>query len=917
MVSNTSTAVILLKCLLLIACPIFITAADLCAENSEDKKCISSYRLPPDVLPVHYDISLSLVIDYWQTPYRYSGKTNIIIKIIYATQNISLHSYKLHIDESFTNLLDENGTRYTPTEHKYRESQVLVLYFHNTLVPGFYTLCFAHDGYFSEEGEEGLLKLPEKKSASNTKWMLISQFGKIAARRVFPCWDEPALKATFKISVTHHSQYTAFSTMPRREEEHFNTSVMQSHFEITPLMSTHQLGIVVITVIHCQFMHNVFQIWRRENMPVSRIFVEHISWLHLTIADYLTQYTNTSMKLPKLDIIFVPDHVPNNSIWGILFLKESWFRADKTPKVTQAGFIAHEMAKQWFGHVVGPTWWSDMWLINGLALYLKAYILDQMHREWRMMNFIVPSLQECFRLDDILSKKNILFYTESTYETDFVESFIVADKTLVLLHMLKSLVTASVFQNGVKIYLNKHQFGLATPDDFWDAMQSALDNAEYKHNFEVKEVMRNWLNVTTYSLVKVKRNCKNDQVVISRHDTKKADNRIWTPVTFATHLYPNFDDYFAMPTHWLRKDYIHWQRNDTAVVVPVAPSDWIIVNLQYGGYYRVNYDTANWEKIAYALNSDEFNLIHISNRAQIIDDAYYFLVEKQLDYYTFLHITTYLSREVDYIAWLPMFRILSYLWKFFLLPFEKSTVLYDLKLHIVSILHGLLKNIGYEDDPDNDGVTILLRATALKWACTFGDRICTRMASRKFNASIERIECLNKQKNSQPAFILPWEKWIYCNGLKEANRDTWNTIMDLYTKIFQTEILEVLTCTENSQIVKDYFGILFGSVHTVGNLFISDNQHSHIFGILIRKYAQKNEVLDHILPNLENVKPRSYSRIAVLKEIISNLYSEEQLNKTQNFFKQDAEMSETLTTMIPMRLIQLQDMKISFLERFS
>ncbi|EZA61259.1 Aminopeptidase N, partial [Ooceraea biroi] len=852
-----STAVILLKCLLLIACPIFITAADDCAENSKDEKCITNYNLPPGVVPMHYDIWLNL----YMSGAMFGGETNITIKVLYATQYISLHLLKLEIYQRETKLINhENGTIYTPMEHKYRDPQVLILYFTNTLIPGFYTLCFKYDGYFSQEGGQGFLRVPHTKLSHDIKWMLISQFGKIGARRVFPCWDEPALRATFNITVKHHSQYSVFSTMPRREEKNFSTSVILSYFERTPVMSTYFLGIAMLAVRRCN-NDNIFQIWCTENLNVTKDFVQSVGQQYRRIAVHLTQYTNTSMKIPKLDIIIVPDHVPTNStIWGMLLMKESQLIIDKNneiQKINLTSFLAHEMARQWLLSI-SPTWWSDIWLNNGIALYLKVYILSQMHREWRMMNFIVPSLQECFRLDDILSKKNILFYTESTYETDFVESFIVADKTLVLLHMLKSLVTASVFQNGVKIYLNKHQFGLATPDDFWDAMQSALDNAEYKHNFEVKEVMRNWLNVTTYSLVKVKRNCKNDQVVISRHDTKKADNRIWTPVTFATHLYPNFDDYFAMPTHWLRKDYIHWQRNDTAVVVPVAPSDWIIVNLQYGGYYRVNYDTANWEKIAYALNSDEFNLIHISNRAQIIDDAYYFLVEKQLDYYTFLHITTYLSREVDYIAWLPMFRILSYLWKFFLLPFEKSTVLYDLKVNqnCVCILHGLLKNIGYEDDPDNDGVTILLRATALKWACTFGDRICTRMASRKFNASIERIECLNKQKNSQPAFILPWEKWIYCNGLKEANRDTWNTIMDLYTKIFQTEILEVLTCTENSQIVKDYFGILFGSVHTVGNLFISDNQHSHIFGILIRKYAQKNEVLDHILPNLENVKPR-------------------------------------------------------------
>lgn len=99
------------------------------------------------------------------------------------------------------------------------------------------------------------------------------------------------------------------------------------------------------------------------------------------------------------------------------------------------------------------------------------------------------------------------------------------------------------------------------------------------------------------------------------------------------------------------------------------------------GYYRINYDSTNWRKIANYLNYEEYTKIHVLNRAQIIDDAYVLLMEKQLDILTFLNLTSYLSRETDYVAWYPMFRILSLLTQFFSFPESKGFKVDDNKLY--------------------------------------------------------------------------------------------------------------------------------------------------------------------------------------------------------------------------------------------
>jgi len=85
------------------------------------------------------------------------------------------------------------------------------------------------------------------------------------------------------------------------------------------------------------------------------------------------------------------------------------------------------------------------------------------------------------------------------------------------------------------------------------------------------------------------------------------------------------------------------------------------------GYYRVNYDVLYWERIIrYLRMSEEYTKIHVLNRAQIIDDAFYFMMDNQLRLSTFLKITEYLKRETDYVVWYPMIKALEHISGFFL-----------------------------------------------------------------------------------------------------------------------------------------------------------------------------------------------------------------------------------------------------------
>ncbi|XP_029177882.1 aminopeptidase N-like [Nylanderia fulva] len=166
--------------------------------------------------------------------------------------------------------------------------------------------------------------------------------------------------------------------------------------------------------------------------------------------------------------------------------------------------------------------------------------------------------------------------------------------------------------------------------------------------------MKYWTLEEHCPLIKVVRNYGGPwidvHVSIQNYDTLQID---CIPVTFTTQTYPNFNNF----THyWLCKS---WD------LISLLEDGWIIFNIQQIGYYRVNYDDENWQRISNYLSYDNFTTIHVLNRAQIIDDAFHLVITGHLNASIFWNITSYLFREENYIAWYPMFKALEYMFSTF------------------------------------------------------------------------------------------------------------------------------------------------------------------------------------------------------------------------------------------------------------
>ncbi|XP_032687744.1 aminopeptidase N-like [Odontomachus brunneus] len=343
-------------------------------------------------------------------------------------------------------------------------------------------------------------------------------------------------------------------------------------------------------------------------------------------------------------------------------------------------------------------------------------------------------------------------------------------------------------------------------------------------------------------------------------------------------------------------------------------NDFIIVNMKYTGYYRVNYDYRNWDKICTYLNFHNYTQINVLNRAQLIDDAYYFVTNNKLQVSVFVRLIRYLRRERHYVAWYPMFNILMYMSKYFELPASEQ-----FKSYVLEILDSLLEKIGFIENIEEDNMIKSLRLLGLKWACKFGHKSCRETATFV-------LTYLNKFSS----IIRPWWKeWLYCGGLMEANLQVWRQFLDKNSGNYTQEHLTYLACTENEHALLAYLEFLWKlkyeelriSNHDGRDLEMSYEIIMAAYRSFVKKHARKNAVLMHILENYDNLTSTilgSMSPITVLGVTVMELYSKDNFKEIIEFVtssqKFTKEEKRKIAFLVNQRKTQLE--KISYHFRY-
>ena len=308
--------------------------------------------------------------------------------------------------------------------------------------------------------------------------MIATQLEPADARRIFPCWDEPAFKASFELAVTVPQAFTAVGNMPVTREEAAGPGAKRVSFAPTPRMSsylfvlaageferlTEEADGVTVSV--------VTTLGKREQ---GRFALESaIRLLH-----YFNDYFGVKYPLPKLDLIGIPGGFSGAmENWGGITFCESLLLFDPATSAPAArrrifGIIAHEIAHQWFGDLVTMGWWDNIWLNEGFASWMQTKASEHFFPQWQSWLNGSDRKQGAMNVDARRTSHPIQRTVTNELEASAAFDSITYSKGQALIRMLEDYLGEDVFRAGIRRYMRDHAFGNTTTADLWRALETA------------------------------------------------------------------------------------------------------------------------------------------------------------------------------------------------------------------------------------------------------------------------------------------------------------------------------------------------------------------------------------------------------------------------------------------------------------
>jgi len=215
------------------------------------------------------------------------------------------------------------------------------------------------------------------------RYMLSSQFEAANARAAFPCFDEPAFKATFKVSMLISKDLSAISNMPIKSEKPGSHGKKLVEFDETPKMSSYLLYLSVGEFEFTEGRLGKLKL-RVITTPGKKRFTKLPMEYAKQSVKWMQDYFGVEYPLPKLDLIAIPDFAAGAmENWGAITFREIALLCDEKTalfnKQYVATVVAHEIVHQWFGDLVTMEWWNDTWLNESFAEFMSNKAMNEIY----------------------------------------------------------------------------------------------------------------------------------------------------------------------------------------------------------------------------------------------------------------------------------------------------------------------------------------------------------------------------------------------------------------------------------------------------------------------------------------------------------------------------------------------------------
>jgi puromycin-sensitive aminopeptidase len=628
------------------------------------KNTASEWQLPRGVRPLHYDLRVRPDFN----SFRFDGRVVIDVEVREPVESITVHAVGLKITAA--RIVDGTGTgrealkvpasvsfvdpetgeareeRFQGAAALDEKTQTAVFSFGETLGKGSWKLTADYEGSLVQPSLEGFYRSTWTDERRIVHWVATTQFEATHARRAFPCWDEPAVKATYSVTLVIDERLTGLSNMGLAAET-LQKGVKTLSFGTTPLMSTYLLAWCVGEFESSEPAWANGKQLRIWSVPGKNALKSYA----LRCAAYGVSWYERMLGVPyfggeKIDMIAIPEFrsgaMENTGLitYRATALLVDEGRATVAELQRVAEVVFHELAHMWFGNLVTMAWWDGLPLNESNATILAYLVMADFQPEWRIFNSFGLHRAAAFALDSLNSTHPCWAPVGHPDEVEQRFDKITYEKGGSLEFQMHQYVGDGPFYGGAHAYLQRYACGNAEVTDLWDALEAGVRKAGL--DVPVRRIMDAWFLMDGHPVVTVSAAATPGVIKLSQERFAFLSRE-----SHAAQLWPiPLQLRFSGKDGTVRERKLLFEGREQEVPLEQGFSH-VVLNAGGSGFYRVRYE----RDLLSRLLSAPFERLEVIERFNLVNDAWAFVRAQKTGSDEYLDLVRVLSDERDPSVW--------------------------------------------------------------------------------------------------------------------------------------------------------------------------------------------------------------------------------------------------------------------------
>jgi puromycin-sensitive aminopeptidase len=594
---------------------------------------LNPYRLPRAVLPRHYRLRLEPDLG----AASFAGAVEVDIEVVEPTKEVVLNALELEIDDAW---VQSAGRRLPAVVSLDAGTERATLSLPEALSPGDALVGLRFRGTLNDK-LRGFYRSTFTGTDGAQHTIACTQFEATDARRAFPCWDEPDLKATFAITVVVERGLSVVSNGGEISERATADGRREIAFSPTMPMSTYLVA-VVVGPLETAGPVLVDGAPVRVLCPPGKLALTDFA---LEVAAFSLRYFADYFDLPypadTLDLVAIPDFAFGAmENLGCVTFRETLLLVDPARATQQelqnvVDVIAHELAHMWFGDLVTMRWWNGIWLNEAFATFMELRATDAFRPAWQRWVSFGLSRSSALDTDSLATTRAVEYPVISPQDAEGMFDVLTYEKGAAVVRMLEQYLGEDRFRQAIRRYMAMHQYANTETTDLWDAIEESTAEP-------VRRIMDSWIFQGGYPLVTVETAAGGRVLRLSQErfaylasDGAGDQGRWAVPLV----LRYGTDDGVTTTTALL---------DGPALELDLpAPVRWVVANAEGSGFYRVRYSADLREALTSRCGPELTSL----ERYGIVDDTWAMVLAGAAPAVEALTLAEAMAAEDDVDVW--------------------------------------------------------------------------------------------------------------------------------------------------------------------------------------------------------------------------------------------------------------------------